>query len=128
MIRFASGAIAALILVTSLHLAAPVAAIGSPALVTADGSKSVNPRPARGKAKAPVARPIPACLEDELIVGRGDYNGDGFWTRYECVAFDSPEFGPASSSILYEDGSVGVYDLDGELLGQACILPDWGCE
>lgn len=38
-----------------------------------------NPPPAR----------VPACAEDELIVGSGDYDGDtGYWSGYACVHLD----------------------------------------
>ena len=28
------------------------------------------------------------CMEDEVIVGRGDYVGGKGWTRYKCEALD----------------------------------------
>lgn len=37
---------------------------------------------------APVVRLIPPCLEDEVVVGVGDYSGDGYWTAYQCEPFD----------------------------------------
>lgn len=33
------------------------------------------------------SRVIPACEEDQVIVGFGDIAA-GYWTRYECVAVD----------------------------------------
>lgn len=31
---------------------------------------------------------IPPCQEDAVIVGRGDFNSSGYWSRYECVTVD----------------------------------------
>lgn len=31
-----------------------------------------------------VAPPVPACQEDQLILGAGDYAG-GYWTVYTCI-------------------------------------------
>ena len=31
---------------------------------------------------------VPACREDELVLGRGDFTHDGYWNDYVCVPAD----------------------------------------
>lgn len=38
-------------------------------------------------AAEPGPRVVPACEEDEVIVGTGDFAG-GYWTGYQCVNFE----------------------------------------
>lgn len=27
---------------------------------------------------------VPPCQEDEIVVGMGDFNSDGYWSKYRC--------------------------------------------
>ena len=33
--------------------------------------------------------PVPSCQEDELVVGIGNFNNDGYWDEYICVHPDT---------------------------------------
>ena len=34
------------------------------------------------------SRMVPSCQEDEVIVGRGDFNSAGYWGNYYCENVD----------------------------------------
>lgn len=50
------------------------------------GSLLVSPVAAH--TKAPHGH-VPACHEDEVVQGRGDFHSTGYWDRYVCVHPDS---------------------------------------
>lgn len=75
-----------------------VVVIAAVVAITFGGSASVRPAPSPEPTPVPaITREVPACAEDVVLVGQGDFV-DGYWSEYVC--------GPAVDD--YVDGDIGT--------------------